>query len=492
VSGTPLWVPVRNGAGHCSVWPADRPLPVGWAGCGPRAEADAALNLVAAAGNVPVAVSMFGVPRIGAGLPPRPEGGFGFGLGRGALPAHRRFATLARRHPRRAALIEGDTEVPYGKLSGRAAQVRAGLLRRGVGPGSTVGLCLDRGADLAAALLGVLATGAAYLPLDGRYPAARLEFMVADGEVACVVADHRYAAALSRVSAPVLTVPELTAAGTREKAPRAPEPDDVAYVRYTSGSTGRPKGVAVTHRNLGCLLDAMVALLPAGATDRVLWSARPATGMAALELLLPLTTGGACVVGPDTGVVNARAVTRLAAATRPTLVQATPAGWRLLLDAGIELDRDQVALCGGDPLPAPLAGRLATLPGPAYNLYGLTEASTWATAWRIGAGRQVLVGSALAHARVHVLGPDLRLVPPGTPGEAYVGGPAVAAGYLGRPRLTAERFVPDPWSPVPGGRLYATGDLVRWEAGGLRFIRRLDASATATTEATNPPAAVTR
>jgi amino acid adenylation domain-containing protein len=324
-----------------------------------------------------------------------------------------------------------------------------------------------------AVLLGVLSAGAAYVPLDGHYPAARLDFMARDAGVSCVVADPAFSAALADIAVPVVAPAELYLPGVGAAPESVSTCDGLVYVIYTSGSTGRPKGVEVTHQNLVHFLDAMSALLPPSAGDRVLFSTRLSFDIAGLEIFLPLTTGGTCVVAPDTWLPKPRALASLVNSVQPSLVQATPVGWRLLLDAGLRLTAEQSLLCGGDVLPQALAARLASLPAVAFNVYGPTEATVWATAWRIDSAA-AYIGRALAHARVYVLDDDGTPVTSGVYGQLYIGGPAVAAGYRGMPRLTGDRFVPDPWSAEPGARMYATGDIVRMVDGDLEFAHRRD------------------
>jgi amino acid adenylation domain-containing protein len=444
----PGWHPVRNDAGDCSVWRSDRSLPLGWHRCGRATSREAALD---------AAASLAGGP---GPVPSAP------GVG-----ADHRFVEAALRFPDRLAVVTEAGGTTYADLADRAARARTSLQSRGVTRGSVVGVCMSRSVDLLAATLAILSLGAAYVPLDSRYPAERIRTIAEDSGMAYVVGE---------TAGPALTllpVPVLSAADVFGEAARAPlqsvsGPDDLAYVMYTSGSTGRAKGVEVTHHNLTALLDALTALLPPGSADRVLFYGRFAFDISVPEYHLPLTTGGTCVLAPDTWVPRPRRLAALIAETRPTLLQATPVGWRLLLDAGVSPTADQVVLCGGDSLPAALAGELARLPARAFNMYGPTEATVWATAWEI-TGDRPFIGTALAHAGIHVLD-DGDPVPEGAHGEAYIAGPAVARGYRGLPRLTAEHFVPDPWSSGPGARMYATGDIVRVVDGVLEYSHRRD------------------
>ena len=386
-----------------------------------------------------------------------------------------RFLRAGAREPDSIAVLHGDRSTSYAELAELTARVRSGLVRRGVRRGDTVGVCLARGPELLAVLLGVLSAGAAYVPLDPHYPGERLGFLARDAALAVVVAGRDHNEGLAGLAVPVVPADQFLAApeDTPRREPVRHGQDDLAYVIYTSGSTGRPKGVEVTHGNLAAFLDAMTNLLPADAGARVLFNTRLSFDIAGLEIFLPLTTGGTCVVAPETWALSARATARLINSTSPTLVQATPVVWKLLLDNGVRLAPGQTALCGGDVLPSALARRLAQLPVPAINLYGPTEATIWATAWRITSGRP-MIGRPLDHATVYVLDSAGQPVPGGVEGEAYLGGAAVARGYRGRPALTAARFVPDPWSDRPGARMYATGDIVRIIDGEIEFLRRRD------------------
>lgn len=229
----------------------------------------------------------------------------------------------------------------------------------------------------------------------------------------------------------------------------------------------------ITHRNLTAFLAAIGEFLPREAVAKVLFSTRLSFDIAGLEIYFPLVNAGTCVISPESELLNARSLARLVNSVKPSLIQATPVGWRLLLDAGAQLASTQLALCGGEALPPSLAKRLASLPARFFNMYGPTEASVWSTAWPVQSGTPA-IGTPLAHARVYMLDDYFGSVAVGSEGEAYIAGPAVARGYRGNPRLTAERFLPDPWSALPGGRMYATGDIVRVVNAELEWLRRSD------------------
>ncbi|TMR36863.1 non-ribosomal peptide synthetase [Nonomuraea zeae] len=251
--------------------------------------------------------------------------------------------------------------------------------------------------------------------------------------------------------------------------PAPPAPDEVAYVIYTSGSTGRPKGVEVTHRNLANLLMGMRDRLGSGPGDVWLALTSPAFDIFALELFLPLVTGGRVVVAPHGAVRRPEALARLVTEQGVTHVQATPSVWRLLLPGGIG---GVTALAGGEALPAPLAAELRARCARVVNVYGPTETTIWSTAGEVG--ESVTIGRPLANTQIYLLDASMRPVPVGVAGELCIGGAGVARGYRGRPGRTAGQFVPDPYGP-PGARLYRTGDLARYRTDGeIEFLGRRD------------------
>ncbi|MFG1752542.1 amino acid adenylation domain-containing protein [Streptosporangium sandarakinum] len=370
------------------------------------------------------------------------------------------------------AVVDGDREVRYGELLDAAAGVRDALLSRGVGPGDIVALGLGRSVELVAAVLGVWAAGAAYLPLDPGHPELRLAYQVRDAGARLVIAP---AGVPWAGEVPVLTVPYGSAPpGAGSASVSAPAAGDaLAYVIYTSGSTGRPKGVAVTHGNLANLVLDFAERLGPDAAARVLWSTTPSFDISALELLLPLAGGGTLVIASDADRLRPRGLLDLVVARDVRVVQATPTAWRLAVpEAGGEL-AGRTVLCGGEPLPAALARDLLALGCRLFNVYGPTETTIWSTAAEIAEAPRdpVPIGAPLANTRVFVRDADGREAPPGVPGELCVAGDGVAAGYVNRPELTAERFGAHPRH----GRFYRTGDLARLRHDGtLELLGRDD------------------
>ncbi|GAA1737698.1 amino acid adenylation domain-containing protein [Luedemannella helvata] len=357
-------------------------------------------------------------------------------------------------------------ELTYRELMARVDTLAGRLQGAGVRPGDLVAICLDRGIDLLAAPLAVWRAGAAYLPVDPDYPPARQAFVLADSRATCVVTAANRAGDLPGHEATVVLVDDPAGAPAPVEART-----DLAYVLYTSGSTGRPKGVEIGHAALTNFILGMRDLLHAGAGDRWLAVTSLAFDIAGLELFLPLVTGASLVIADDATGRDGRALAALVERHRVTHVQTTPSRWRLLLAA--DFASRVTALVGGEALPLDVARDLRGRVTRLVNVYGPTETTIWSTAWEVPADpREVVIGRPIANTQVHVLDPDGRPAPVGVPGELCVGGAGVARGYLGRPALTAERFVPN---PVDGGRMYRTGDRARWRGDGvIEFLGRLD------------------
>ncbi|MBB2744185.1 UNVERIFIED_ORG: amino acid adenylation domain-containing protein [Microbispora rosea subsp. rosea] len=385
------------------------------------------------------------------------------------------FAEQARRTPEAVAVVSGDETMTYARLHAEVEGMAARLRETGVAEGSLVAIHAERSARTLVAMLGVLRAGGAYLPLDPDHPAERLAMVIEDSRAEIVLTGERLRDRLPCHRGPVLVLEELVPEEPGPPAgalPDGPRPDDLAYVIYTSGSTGRPKGVEIPHSALANLLRAMRDRLGAEPGDAWVALTSLAFDISALELYLPLVTGGRVVVAPEDSARDGRALVALIERHRVSHVQATPSGWRMLLDSGFT-GPGVTALAGGEALPAALARELLARTRRLVNVYGPTETTIWSTCADVtevtGA---VPIGTPLANTRVYVLDGRLGLLPIGVPGELCVAGDGVAFGYRDRPELTAERFPTDPYG---GGRLYRTGDRARWRPDGrLEFIGRLD------------------
>ncbi|WP_405007998.1 amino acid adenylation domain-containing protein [Kitasatospora purpeofusca] len=394
-----------------------------------------------------------------------------------AYPADRTVLDLVREHaaaaPDALAVVAGEERLTYRELLRRADRLAGELTAAGIGRDDLVGLHLARTADLPAALLAVHAVGAGYLPLDPGYPAERLAFVLADSGAALLLADREPAPEVA-AAAPAVLRPDGAASGADAEAGAASGAGRLAYVLYTSGSTGRPKGVEIGHRALVNLLTAFAARLGSGPRDVWLGLTSLSFDISALELLLPLTTGGRLVLAPDGLAVDGPGLRALVEREGVTHIQATPSGWRVLLGAG-PLPSGLTGLVGGEALPLPLARQLRAGTDRLFNVYGPTETTVWSTCAELpDAPDAVRIGRPIANTRALVLDRRRRPLPIGVPGELHLGGDGLAEGYLGRPELTAERFVDDPFG-APGDRLYRTGDLVAWSPDGeLEFLGRID------------------
>ncbi|MFG2011659.1 amino acid adenylation domain-containing protein [Micromonospora sp. NPDC048868] len=376
------------------------------------------------------------------------------------------------------AVVFGADVLSYAELDRRTNRLAHHLRELGVGPGTLVGVHLDRSAGLVVAFLAVLAAGGAYLPLDPDYPAQRTAFMLADAGAQVMVTETALAGRLDTAGIrTVLLDAERAAIDARpeRRLPDRPAADDLAYVIYTSGSTGTPKGVMIDHRGLGNFLAAMRHRpgLPAGAT--VVGLTTVSFDPSVLELYLPLLVGGRVVIADAEQTRDPQRMAELIDRAGPAVLQATPVTYRMLLDSGWSPPAGATVLCGGEKLPTELAVRLASTGATVWDIYGPTETTVWSTTTRLAPdGRPVDFGMA-PNAGLHILDERLEPVPVGVPGEIHIGGDGVAWGYRARPALTAEKFVPDPHSTAPGARMYRTGDLARWHADGhLEILGRVD------------------
>ena len=391
---------------------------------------------------------------------------------------HELIARQAASAGSRVAVEFGEETLTYDELEARANRLAARLRSHGAAPGVRVGVFLERSLEMVVGVLGILKAGAAYVPLDPAFPAERLAFMLEDSGAALVVTSAALARVVPSPALPrVLVDVEEPPLPTASPAPAAPAtPDDLAYVIYTSGSTGRPKGVAITHRALVNLLESMAREPGLHAQDVLLSVTTLSFDIAGLELYLPLIQGARVVLASrDEASDGALLMARLAT-SGATMMQATPATWRLLLQSGWTGNPRLTVLCGGEALPRDLADVLVAKVGELWNVYGPTETTIWSSAGRVQSGHgPVSIGRPIANTQLWVLDARLQPLPVGVPGELYIGGLGLAQGYWHRPELTAERFIPDPFAATPGARLYKTGDRARWLANGtLECLGRLD------------------
>jgi polyketide synthase PksJ len=390
---------------------------------------------------------------------------------------HELFEAQAARRPEAPAVSFGGATLTYRQLDERANRLARRLRSLGVSADTRVGLCLERSEEMVVALLAIVKAGGAYVPLDPAHPAERLGMILADSGVPVLVTEERLLSLLPPLMATVLLLDaDAAAIAAEEAAPlsRTARADNLAYVLFTSGSTGRPKGVQVTHQGLANVLSSVLERPGIGSEDVTLALSTFTFDIASPEIFGALLVGGQVVVASREDAADSRRLAALIEVARPTLMQGTPATWRLLVDSGWRGAPRMRALAAGEPLPRDLADAILDRCAELWNLYGPTETAVYSTCCRVGAG-PIVIGRAVANTALCVVDRALGLAPLGAPGELLIGGAGLARGYLGRPDLTAEKFVPDPWSDEPGARLYRTGDLVRYRpSGDLESLGRID------------------
>jgi amino acid adenylation domain-containing protein len=387
-----------------------------------------------------------------------------------------RFAAQAARRPDHPAVEAHEGTFSYRRFD-RVSDVLAARLREnGVGRDARVAVALPRGAREIAALLATLKTGACYVPIDPSHPIERIRGVLedADPQVLITLTDSPLLRTMPATTRP-LHLDELPSADEAAAFVREPVGDgSLAYILFTSGTTGRPKGVEIPRAALANFLRSMEREPGMKSADRLLAITTTTFDIAGLELFLPLWSGATVVIADRETACNPRRLRERLEQGSVSVMQATPATWRLLLDAGWRGDGRLRMLCGGEPMSAPLAERLLQAGGELWNVYGPTETTIWSTLEKIEKGRPITIGRPIDHTQVYLLDEQLRPVSRGEVGELCIAGRGLARGYRGRPDLTAARFVPDPHGP-PGSRLHRTGDLGRLlEDGRLECLGRMD------------------
>jgi amino acid adenylation domain-containing protein len=383
---------------------------------------------------------------------------------------HEIISAQVERTPNAVAVEVGDATLTYRQLENRAAAIASRLVDAGAGTGSVVAVLLDRTPELIATLLGILKSGAAFLPLDPRQPAARNSFSVNDAGASMIVTDRPLPDGWEADAATVVDIRESWSQRSRHV---AVAPSDLAYVIYTSGSTGRPKGVLVEHRSVANLMGNMFGDMGVTAADTVLSVASISFDVSLGDIFCALACGARLVLASSAQATEPVALSRLIADSRATYMMATPTTWAALVASGWSGDSHLAAASIGETLPDRLAKALLQRCGQVWNTYGPTEATIIDTVVKLADGDTVTVGKPFSNVRMYVIDPDGRLQPVGVPGEIAIGGVAVARGYHNRPDEQARRFGEDPFHA--GGRMYRTGDRGRFLPDGrLQHLGRYD------------------
>lgn len=406
---------------------------------------------------------------------------------RRALPENPTIAALiaeqTARAPDAVAVLFAERELTYRELDRRANMIAHALRAQHVGPGSLVGLYVDRSLEMVIGLLGILKAGGAYVPLDPSYPVDRLAYMVNLSAASVIVTQ---AALRDTVPSPVPSVVVVDADAPLDASADAPPqggagPDDPAYVIFTSGSTGKPKGVEIRQRSAVNLIRSIVREPGLTDADTICAISTLSFDIALTELVVPLTVGARILLVDRDTVRDGLRLRKLVDTAPLTIMQATPATWRMLLDVGWGGRRDMRIISTGEALPRELADRLMPMARELWNLYGPTETTVYSALCRVQPGEgPIIVGRPVDNTVIHIVDRNMQWLPVGVPGELLIGGDGLATGYRGRPDLTAEKFIPDPFSAdlsptSPQARLYRTGDLAFWRTDGtVQVIGRID------------------
>ncbi len=389
---------------------------------------------------------------------------------------HQLFEAQVERSPSAIALRFCTQNLTYQELNQRANQLAHYLQSLGVGPEVVVGICLERSLEMVIGLLGILKAGGAYIPLDSKFPPDRLACILEDAHIDLLLTQESLLAALPQHQTKTIcldTTWQIIESQSLENLTNVAIPENLMYILFTSGSTGRPKGVEILHRSVVNFLTSM-AQQPGLTSEDILLSVTTLSfDIAALEIFLPLIVGAQVVIASRENAADGAKLLELLNGI--TVMQATPATWRLLINSGWNGNQQLKIICGGEALPRVLASQLLECSRELWNLYGPTETTIWSTLNKvedpISSG---VIGRAIANTQVYIVDENLCTVPLGEAGELLIGGDGLARGYLNQPELTQEKFIPNRFAPQKG-RLYRTGDLARFLGNGkIELLGRID------------------
>ena len=394
---------------------------------------------------------------------------------------HELFETQVAKTPDAIAVVFADQQLTYRELNSRANQLAHYLRKLSVGPETLVGICMERSMEMIVGLLGILKAGGAYVPLDPTYPKERLAFMLEDSRAPFLLTQARLGELRPAFGGTSITLDQdcqdIAQESTANVGP-VQSPETLAYVIYTSGSTGKPKGVMIQHGSVVNFLASMARQPGLCETDTLLAVTNLSFDMTVLDIYLPLTVGARIVLARREDAADGLRLRNLLSDSSATVMQATPATWRMLLAVGWQGSRELKILCGGEALSEDLAKQLGQHCASLWNMYGPTETTVYSSSELYCghlSGRTVPIGRPIANTQIYILNQQLQPVPIGVPGELHIGGDGLARGYLNRPELTAEKFIANPFGADTTSRVYKTGDLARYLPGGnIEFLGRID------------------
>jgi amino acid adenylation domain-containing protein len=396
---------------------------------------------------------------------------------------HQLFEEQAKKTPNQIAVVFEERSLTYQELNHRANQLAHYLRKLGVETNSLVGIYIERSLDMIVGLLGILKAGAAYVPLDPSYPKERIEYILSNSDAKFLISSSQILESLLNYQAQVICLDtdwSSIAQESQDNPQSEVSAEHLCYVIFTSGSTGKPKGVQICHQSLVNFIYSMQSEPGLTHHDCMVAVTTISFDIHVLEIYLPLIVGAKLVLASHQIATDGLGLAELMTDHRATVMQATPATWRILLSTHWKGNPDLKAICGGEALPRELADSLLEKVGCLWNVYGPTETTVWSTTCEINRDRPThrfdtleAIGRPIANTQVYILDSSFQPVPVGVPGELYIGGDGVAKGYFKRSDLTAERFLSNPF--LPNSRIYKTGDLARYLSdGNIEYLGRID------------------
>ena len=392
-------------------------------------------------------------------------------------PLHELIDQIALKYPDKVALSFKDEQITYKSLIEQSNKLAHLLIKENVSPGDKVGVAMDRSATMVITLIAILKAGAVYIPLDPLYPKKRIDYKLSNSGAKVLVTTENYTGRYE-IGRQIIIGSEtrVTDEFSKESPKIGVRGEDLAYIMFTSGSSGAPKGTMISHRNLVNLLFSIKKTPGISPSDRFLAVTTFSFDMAALEIYLPLLSGAELRIADAETVRDGRALIQALAYNKITIMQATPATWKMMIESGWRKALDVRIFCGGEALSRDLANKLIPLCTELWNMYGPTETTVYSTIKKIlNTGEQISIGHPIANTRIFILDQHLKHVPAGMPGEIYIAGDGLAKGYYNLPELTAENFIDNPFSEREGERIYRTGDLGKFvNDGEIIYLGRID------------------
>jgi amino acid adenylation domain-containing protein len=392
---------------------------------------------------------------------------------------HQLFEEQVKKTPDAVAIRFQEEYLTYFELNNQANKLARYLRHLGVGPEVIVGICLERSLSMFVSLLAILKAGGAYVPIDIKYPKERITCILEDAQIHLLLTQEWLEEKLPEHNSKIVyleAAAKTINTESTENLDSESTPDNLMYILFTSGSTGRPKGVEIEHRSVVNLLTSMAKEPGITKDDVILAITTLSFDMSVVEIYLPLIVGAQAVIVSSEVAANGTELLKLLNNSGTTFMQATPASWRLLLNAGWSGNKKLKIVCGGEPLPKILASQLLERVSELWNLYGPTETTVWSTAYQVkDDSKSTIIGHPIANTQIYILDDNLQPTPIGTPGELFIGGDGLARGYRNRPQLTIDKFISDPFSVNTEARMYRTGDLARFlEDGTIECLGRID------------------